>query len=56
MAFVYVPGQLTYSSSDDKKGSSKSDGGGGGSDGLSNGTNSYDGITVSTITLMEVSS
>ena len=32
------------------------DGGGGGSDGLSNGTNSYDGITVSTITLMEVSS
>ena len=32
MAFVYVPGQLTYSSSDDKKGSSKSDGGGGGSD------------------------
>ena len=32
MAFVYVPGQLTYSSSDDKKGSSKSDGGGEGSD------------------------
>ena len=32
------------------------DGGGGGSDGLGNGTNSYDGITVSTITLMEVSS
>ena len=32
MAFVYVPGQLTYSSSDDKKDSSKSDGGSGGSD------------------------
>ena len=32
------------------------DGGGGGSDGLGNGTNSYAGVTVSTITLMEVSS
>ena len=32
------------------------DGGGGGSDGLSNGTNAYAGITVSTMTLMEVSS
>ena len=32
------------------------DGGGGGSDGLSNGTDAYDGINVSTITLMEVSS
>lgn len=32
------------------------DGGGGNSDGLGNGTNSYDGITVSTMTLMEVSS
>ena len=30
--------------------------GGGGSDGLSNGTDAYDGITVSTMTLMEVSS
>ena len=29
------------------------DGGGGGSDGLSNGTDAYDGITVSTMTLME---
>tara|TARA_B100001248_G_scaffold212391_1_gene166739 strand:+ start:566 stop:1483 length:918 start_codon:yes stop_codon:yes gene_type:complete len=32
------------------------DGGGGGSDGLGSGANSYDGITVSTMTLMEVSS
>ena len=32
------------------------DGGGGGSDGLSNGTDAYDGITVCTMTLMEVSS
>ena len=32
------------------------DGGGGGSDGLSNGTNAYTGITISTMTLMEVSS
>ena len=32
------------------------DGGGGGSDGLGSGSNSYDGITVSTMTLMEVSS
>ena len=32
------------------------DGGGGGSDGLGNGSNSYAGVTVSTITLMEVSS
>ena len=32
------------------------DGGGGGSDGLGNGTNSYAVVTVSTITLMEVSS
>ena len=32
------------------------DGGGGGSDGLSNGTNSYDGISICTMTLMEVSS
>jgi len=32
------------------------DGGGGGSDGLGNGTNIYDTITVSTMTLMEVSS
>ena len=32
------------------------DGGAGGSDGLGNGTNSYAGVTVSTITLMEVSS
>ena len=32
------------------------DGGGGGSDGLSNGSNSYAGIPISTMTLMEVSS
>ncbi len=32
------------------------DGGGGGSDGLGNGTNAYDGCTISTMTLMEVSS
>ena len=32
------------------------DGGGGGSDGLSNGTDAYDGITICTMTLMEVSS
>ena len=32
------------------------DGGGGGSDGLSNGTDAYDAITVSTMTLMEISS
>ena len=32
------------------------DGGGGGSDGLGNGTNTYAGITISTMTLMEVSS
>ena len=32
------------------------DGGGGGSDGLGSGTNSYDAITISTMTLMEVSS
>ena len=32
------------------------DGGGGNSDGLGNGTNAYDGITICTMTLMEVSS
>ena len=32
------------------------DGGGGGSDGLGSGTNAYDAVTVSTMTLMEVSS
>ena len=32
------------------------DGGGGGSDGLSNGTDAYDGISICTMTLMEVSS
>ena len=32
------------------------DGGGGGSDGLSNGTDAYDGLTICTMTLMEVSS
>ena len=32
------------------------DGGGGGSDGLSNGSDSYDAVTISTMTLMEVSS
>ena len=32
------------------------DGGGGGSDGLGTGSNAYDGITISTMTLMEVSS
>jgi hypothetical protein len=32
------------------------DGGGGGSDGLSNGTNAYTGLTISTMTLMEISS
>ena len=32
------------------------DGGGGGSDGLSNGTDAYTGLTISTMTLMEISS